>query len=305
MREKALLDFVTRVQAEKMGVEAVAVADGEKLLFEHHFIPRAARLIYSHTKSFTSTAVGFAIAEGKLALTDRPADFFPEGIPEDVDEGWKNVTLRDCLMMSSGVGKALLTGTGRYKGEGCPDYMKYIFSHPLLYKPGERHVYNNGDTYLCGRMVEKAVGKTMCAYLYEKMFEKMEIGFPAWEMDPDGHAFGASGMYLKIDNMIKLGQLYLANGVWKGEQLLDPEWVKQAGAKQIDLGDEAEDNWRCGYGYQFWKLGYPGAFRADGAYGQITAILPEKGLTVSIQCPEDGDFYHVTRLAYMELLENI
>ena len=127
------------------------------------------------------------------------------------------MTLRDCLMMASGVGQALLMGSKRYMGEGFPDYVKYLFSHPLLYKPGERHFYNNGDTYLCGRMVEKVTGKTLSAYLYEKMFKKMDIGYPAWEIDPQGHAFGASGLCLEISNMIKLGQLYVANGVWNGE----------------------------------------------------------------------------------------
>lgn len=303
MLEKALLDFVSRVQKDKLGVEAVAIADGQKLIYEHHFTPSAARNIYSHTKSFTSTAVGLAISEGKLSLEDRPAAFFEEALPAEFDEGWLKVTLRDCLMMSSGVGEGLLMMGRRSKGEGFPDYLKYIFSHPITCAPGTQHYYSNGDTYLCGRMVEKAVGKTLIAYLYEKLFAPMGIDYPAWEMDPLGHSFGASGMYLTIDQMIKLGQLYLGQGKWDGQQLLDPAWIKAAGAKQISTSGP-EDRWLCGYGYQFWKLGYPGAFRADGAYGQITSILPEKGLTVSIQCPESGNF-DLTRPVYLELLESI
>lgn len=69
MNAKALLDFVTQVQADRLGVEAIAVADEQRLLFEHHFVPGFARNIYSHTKSFTSTAVGFAISEGLCLLT--------------------------------------------------------------------------------------------------------------------------------------------------------------------------------------------------------------------------------------------
>jgi len=305
MLEKALLDFVTQVQTQKLGVEAVAVADGEKLLFEHHFVPSAPRCIYSHTKSFTSTAVGMAIAEGKLSLTDKPVDFFPESLPDNLDPRWHEVTLRDCLMMSSGVEQALLMWARRSHGEGFPDFAKYIFSHPIVAAPGTHHFYNNGDTYLCGRMVEKVTGKTMVAYLYEKLFEPMGIGYPTWEMDPQGHSFGASGLFLTIDHMIKLGQLYVADGKWQGRQLLDPAWVKAAGAKHIETPSEIpNDRWLCGYGYQFWKLGYPGAFRADGAYGQITAILPEKGLAVSVQCSESGNFDQ-TKPFYLELLENL
>ena len=303
MMEKALLDFVTHVQADHLGVEAVAVADGDQLIYEHHFVPSAARNIYSHTKSFTSTAVGLAIGEGKLSLDDHPALFFEDALPDNFDKAWLNVTLRDCLMMSSGVGQALLMMGKRSKGEGFPDYLRYIFSHPILCTPGAKHDYNNGDTYLCGRMVEKVTGKTLIAYLYEKMFQPMGIDYPAWEMDPTGHSFGASGLYLPIHQMIKLGQLYLAQGKWNGRQLLDPAWVQAAGAKQINT-EGPEDKWRCGYGYQFWKLDDPGAFRADGAYGQITSILPAKGVTVSIQCPEHGNFDAV-RPVYLELLESI
>lgn len=301
--EKALLDFISRMQEENTGMEAVAVADAGRLLYAYHFVSRAPRNIYSHTKSFTSTAVGLALGDGRLSLTDRPAEAFADALPADADAGWQRVMLRDCLMMSSGVGEGLLMMNRRSKGEGFPDYLKYIFSHPIAAAPGAQHCYSNGDTYLCGRMVERAVGRTLIAYLYERLLSPLGVDYPAWEMDPMGHSFGASGMYLPIEHMIRLGQLYLAEGKWAGRQLLDPAWVKAAGAKQIAT-QGPEDCWTCGYGYQFWRLGYPGAFRADGAFGQITAILPQKGLTVSIQCAESGNF-ELTRPAYLELLENL
>lgn len=184
MNTKALLDFVTQVQADKLGVEAIAVADEQQLLFEHHFVPGFARNIYSHTKSFTSTAVGFAISEGLLSLDDRPAACFPESLPADVDPAWDSVTLRDCLMMSSGVGQPLLMMNQRWAGEGFPDYLKYLFAHPLLRAPGTQHCYNNGDTYLCGRMVEKATGKTLIAYLFEKCSRPWKWDIPPGKWTP-------------------------------------------------------------------------------------------------------------------------
>lgn len=303
MMEKALLDFLSRVQAQNLGVEAIAVATPDDILFEHHFVRCAARNIYSHSKSFTSTAVGLAIGDGLLSLDDRPVDFFPESLPADIDAGWQKVTLRHCLMMSSGAGVPLLMMDKRGKGEGFPDYLRYIFSHPITVEPGTQHLYSNGDTYLCGRMVEKVTSKTLTAYLYERLLRPMGIDYPAWEADPQGHTFGASGMYLPIRSQIRLGQLYLGQGKWQGQQLLDPAWVQAAGSKQIDTAGE-ESTWLCGYGYQFWSLGYPGAYRADGAYGQITAILPEKNLTVSIQCPESGNF-DLVRPVFLELLETL
>ena len=74
--EKQFYRFVQRVQEENLGVEAVAVADKDRILLEHHFTPDKERNIYSHTKSYMSTAAGIAISEGKLCLEDRLADFF-------------------------------------------------------------------------------------------------------------------------------------------------------------------------------------------------------------------------------------
>ena len=81
--EKQFYDFVREVYAKQLGVEGVAIADGEKILLEHHFAPDQARNIYSHTKSYMSTAVGLAISDGKLSLEDKLTDFFPEAVPEN------------------------------------------------------------------------------------------------------------------------------------------------------------------------------------------------------------------------------
>ena len=121
-------DFVKLIESESLPVEAVAIADGDAIIAERHFVPDQDRNIYSHTKSFTSTAVGFAISEGLLSLDDRPAACFPESLPADVDPAWDSVTLRDCLMMSSGVGQPLLMMNQRWAGsdhaEALADYVE-------------------------------------------------------------------------------------------------------------------------------------------------------------------------------------
>lgn len=120
--------------------------------------------------------------------------------------------------------------------------------------------------------------------------------------------------------MMKLGQLYLADGVWKGRRLVDSVWIKEAVSKKIDTGETGgagktendknnkhapEDIWRCGYGYQFWMSPYGSAYRADGAFGQITTVLPEKGCVISIQCPENGNFDWVKKELHERVLTQI
>lgn len=303
MNEKLLQDFVEFAESVKLPLEGIAVADETKVLFEHHFVSNQPRNIYSHTKSFMATAVGLAVSDGKLSLDDSLAEAFVDKLPEEIrqytsgdGESWNlyDIKLRHLLTMSSGFGREYLMGVDRRAGTGMPDYVRYMLSREMLEKPGTRFQYSTADSILAGRMVENAVGVRLGEYLYDRILKPMGIGFPIWENCPQGHPIGGGGMYLKLTDMMKLGQLYLADGKWNGQQLLDPEWIKAASSVQIETpcvteGEKA-DYWRCGYGYQFWMSPYEGSYRADGAYGQVTTVLPAKGLVVSFQCPEEGNF---------------
>ncbi|MBQ3231261.1 MAG: serine hydrolase [Clostridia bacterium] len=277
--------YIEALKLENPGVEAVALYQNGELVLEHYFKPHLPRLIYSHTKSFISTAAGIAIDEGRLSLDTRVIDVFPEYAEHITDERVKNIRLRHFLTMSSGFGEALLMSSNRRKGEGYPDYVGYMLSKELKYESGTKFHYSNGDTHMVGCMTERAVGMPLLQYCHDRIFSKLGIGFPAWETDPNGTAFGGSGLYLTITDMMKLGILYLNNGVWNGEQIVSAEWVKAAGSKQIDT-DIAEP-WSSGYGYQFWTVGQrEGAFRADGAYGQYSIVLPDKNAVLATQCSE-------------------
>lgn len=295
--------FIDTVRSRGLFVEGLAVANADEILFEHYFAPKKERNIYSHTKSFIATAAGIAIDEGKLSLTDRPADFFPEKLPSDCGKYIKEITLHDLLCMSSGFGVQLLMGEGRRAGEGYPDYIAYMFSKPVRQKPGTEFTYSNGDTYLAARMVEKAVGKPMQQYLYEKILRPLGIRYPVMDTDPQGHVFGGTGLYLDLSEMIKLGMLYLGGGVYKGQRIVSQKWIGLATQKQIDCAPDDPDPWHVGYGYQFWLSPFPQAYRADGAYGQITTVLPQKGLAVSVQCPEHGDYSKVKPVLHNLIFE--
>lgn len=298
--EKAIQNFVKRVEEKKLLVEGIAVADEKQVIIEHRFTRDIARNIYSHTKSYTASAVGMAVDEGKLSLNDRLVDYFSELVPENASPWLSQIQLKHLLTMSSGFGQAYLMGNDRRNVE---DYLGYMMGREMMTEPGAKFVYSNGDTYLAGRMMEKAVGEPMDYYLHKRLFAPLKI-YWAWEHDEQGHAFGASGLYLTLTDMLKLGQLHLADGVWNGERILSHSWIAQSGTKQIETGIHGSIDGDFGYGYQMWMCPMPGTYRADGAYGQLSIILPDCGLLVAIQCPEtDGpDFEKVKPVLYHELL---
>ena len=285
--KKLVADFARRVDAENLPCEAVTVYQGDKYVVGHRWVEDRPRNIYSHTKSFTSTAVGLAIGDGLLSLDDKPAEFFPEALPDEPAPEWAEVRLRHMLTMGSGIGESLLMEDDRRKGVGSPDYVQFVFSHSFQYAPGTHFHYSNGNTYLAGRMVEKATGKDLSAYLTERIFAPLGIPEPRWERCPKMHAFGAGGMWLRTDDMLKLGRLYLKDGKWNGIRLLDPSWIAMATTKKLDTPPfENGTGLSCGYGYQFWMCPYPGAYRADGKYTQYTVVLPEADAVIGVQCSE-------------------
>ena len=286
--KKRTEELISAFTKDNPGVEAIVLYQNGETVIEHRFVPKKPRLIYSHTKSFISTAVGMAIDAGKLKLDDKFIDLYPEYESVITDENVKKIELRHFLTMSSGFGQAFLMDNGRRTGEGFPDCVAYMLSKPLLNTPGEKFLYSNADTHLAGYMAQRALGEPLLKYCYKNIFSKLGIGFPFWETDANGTAFGGSGLYLDITDMMKLGILYLNKGIWNGEQIVSSEWVEQATKRQIEAWGPKP--WSRSYGYQFWMVEQrPNAYRADGAYGQLSIVLPEDNSVLATQCSEQND----------------
>ena len=148
--------------------------------------------------------------------------------------------------MCLGQEKAELMGAQRpvYEEE---DWVKMSLALPFVYEPGTKFVYNNVGPYLAGVLVERRAGCDLVSYLYPRLFKPLGIARPTWELDPYGHVFGAGGLFLTMDELHKLGLLYLQNGNWNGKQLVPESWVKAATSKQVE--NDADS---FGYGYLFW-----------------------------------------------------
>ncbi|WP_308743717.1 serine hydrolase domain-containing protein [uncultured Bifidobacterium sp.] len=297
-------DFVHYSNDRGLPIEGVAIGDESHIIAEHHFLSDRARSIYSHTKSYASTAIGIAIGDGLLTLDDTLDDVVDGDLPEDADPRIAQITLRDLLTMSSGFGDGFLMIPGRRAGEGCPDYLSYMLHKPVAVTPGKDFCYSSADTYLAGRMLEHVTGMRLGEYLWRRIFEPLGQGWPVWEHDPQGHAIGGSSIEMRLTEMMKIAQVFLNGGIWAptGRRIVDAAWVAEATSRQIDTPPSNDDGWSCGYGYQWWLSPYPSAYRADGAYGQISTVLPEQGLVVAIQCPEGDGWERVVRHALHERL---
>ena len=283
MSRRFLADFISRVEALDLAVDAVMVYRDGELVDAHRWAADVPVDIYSHTKGFTSSAIGIAISEGLLSLEDRLVAHFPEYLPERPDTRLEEIRLRHLLTMSSGFDEALLMGDQRHAPGAPNDYIRFMLAQPLKTAPGSRFHYSSADSYLAGCMLENKAGMTLRDYVHTHILQPLDIPYPEWEHCPLGHTFGGGGMFLRTADMAKLGLLYLGMGAWQGRQIVPREWVAEATRKQIDT-PPSPSRWSCGYGYQFWLDPFPGAYRADGLWGQYTHVLPHRRAVVSLNC---------------------
>jgi hypothetical protein len=230
--------------------------------------------LFSLSKSFTSTAVGLAIAEGKLRLDDEVLKFFPDDAPAEPSNNLKAMRLSDLLRMSTGQ-------QSEPARRADQPWTKTFLAQPVPFKPGTHFLYNTSATYMASAMVQKATGMTVLDYLRPRLFEPLGIEHPTWEASPQGITAGGYGLSIRTEDIAKFGQLYLQKGKWQGKQLVPEAWVEAATARQTSNGSSPKSDWDQGYGYQFWRC-RNGAYRGDGAFGQYCIVLPEQDAVIAI-----------------------
>jgi hypothetical protein len=281
----AILDFLDAVDRSDHELHSFMFIRHGKVIAEGWWDPYRSDLkhtMYSTSKSFTSTAVGFAVGEGLLSVDDRVVSFFPDDLPDTISPYLADLTVRDVLSMTTGQDPDP-TGTVRTDS----NWVKAFLATPIVQEPGSRFLYNTLGTYMLSAIVTEVTGETVLEYLTPRLFEPLGITDVDWEVDPQGRNTGGWGLRIRTEAMARFGQLYLQRGVWNGEQVLPEGWVEEATTASILQAPELPDSvratsdWLQGYGYQFWRCRHD-AFRADGAFGQFIIVMPDQEAVVVI-----------------------
>lgn len=257
----------------KTDIHSVMVLRHGKVIAEIYpepFAPEYQHTVYSCSKTFVGAAVGLAISENRLRLTDRVASFFPDQLPDTISANLADMTVRNLLNMTSGVTPDWNMRNGR------TDWIRGYLGKTIKV-PGKHFDYDSMSSYILSAIVQKVTGMKVLDYLRLKLFKPMHITDISWEVSPEGINTGGWGVYLQSESLAKFGQLLLNRGVWEGKQLLPAEWVDRMMTKQSDTG-----SFGYGYGYQMWLCEYPGAVRIDGALGQYALLIPDKDMVVVI-----------------------
>jgi CubicO group peptidase (beta-lactamase class C family) len=241
--------------------------------------------LYSVSKSFTSSAVGFAVSEGRMSVHDKVVSFFPHDLPDTISPFLSELTVKDLLDMSEGQDPE---PTARVVTVDS-NWVRAYLAIPVVHRPGTQFLYNSLGVYILAAIVEKVTGQKLVDYLTPRLFQPLGIQGADWEVSPQGIATGGWGLRLKTEDLAKMGELYLRKGRWNGKQLLPAKWIDEATSVSImQTPDPASktpvdsSDWLQGYGYLFWHCRQKNVYRADGAFGQYIIVMPDQDAVLAI-----------------------
>lgn len=285
-----LKPFIAGVSKSGLDIHGVLVRQHDEILDSFYWWDGRRDNIHSCSKSVLSLAVGMALGEGLLQLDERVIDIFPEEAPAEASEKLESLQVRHLLTMSAGYDHLVLHGNQRDWLED-KDWVHYALHYPLKYFPGTKFVYNNCAPILASRAIQKRAGTTLLEYLKPRLFEPLDIPNPQWMTCPMGYTLGVGGLFLNLDEMSRIGQLFLNKGAWKGRRLVSASYVEEAARKQIGTEEGCDHNKpdsAAGYGYWVWRCARDGAYRGEGIYGQFIIVLPWQDAVITIAAHKEG-----------------
>ncbi len=224
---------------------------------------------YSMTKSITALAVGILCGQGKLS----PSDSVVELLELRRAGKWKTLTVEHLLTMTSG---ALFCD---FFTVVEPNWQTAFFDESPLFAPGSKFFYNSINTYLLGRIVTKLSGLPLPEFIEKHLFAPMDITRFFFECDSMGYAKGGWGLYLEIEDMLKIADLMLHDGSFAGRQLVPAEWIAEMSVHHRDVDPKAGD---YDYGYQTWICRKDDAVLFNGIFGQDIWLRPSQNIAVVV-----------------------
>ncbi len=237
--------------------------------------PDRVHMLHSLTKALTATGVGLAVHEGLFTLDDPVVSFFPDRVRADISRNLADMRVRHLLTQTSGHDRGVSGSVWRgISTSWIDEFLKIPVPHP----PGTHFQYSSATSFMLSAIVTRTSGLSLRDYLTPRLFAPLGMSSLRWEAGPEGIQPGGNGASATTEDLLKIGILHAADGLWDGRRILPEGWVASAGTPAA----------KRPYGYHWWVLpGRPG-FLAFGAFGQYVFVLPEQGLVLAMTAAVPG-----------------
>ncbi|MFH0735101.1 MAG: serine hydrolase [bacterium] len=237
--------------------------------------------VRSVTKSVIGLLVGIAIEKGQIQSVEQPIGGYLTPLVTNISTEKANIKIKDLLTMSSGFGwEELNSASGYNNWANSANQVEYLINMPLIAQSGQVFTYNSAALHLLSVIISRSSNIKTIDFAKQYLFDPLEIGSRNWLVDKQGYNNGGAGLQITPIDMIKIGQLVLNKGEYKGKRIVPASWIDQLMTAKISTGDIM--NFANGYGYCWWigqssKGNY--AF-ANGYGGQFIVVVPNLKLVV-------------------------
>lgn len=220
---------------------------------------------YSITKLFVVTAMGLLVDRGLVSTDEKLCDILPEHFTDRVHERWHRATVDHAMRHMLGLPSGFLDIDCTNACEFGRDHLAYMLARTPECEPGTERCYSDGAYYLLSRAAEKRAGMPLDHFLWEHLLFPLEVREAAFSKCPLGHVIGATGLYTRTEELVKLGSLYLGDGSYRGERILSREWVSTVLER----------------GYELRPLCDRRAYGKGGMRGQMLLVIPSQRRVVA------------------------
>lgn len=279
MSSTSLIEMMEHIKKNNYNIQSVTIVRNGYLILDAYinlFKEGQKHETYSVTKSVMSALIGIAIDKGYIKDVNQTIiQLFPDKNFDNLSESKKSITLKDLLMMVSGLdcnhgSVDKLAGTIAMRRSD--DWTQYVLNLPMDQTPGEYFNYCNGVSHLLSAIIYESTDMQTIDFAKKHLFNPLGIKDIEWEKSPEGVNNGFMGLRLQPKDMAKIGLLYLNDGRWENEQIISPEWIAESTQAYFD------GKWNGkGYGYQWW-INPAGYYSALGNHGQAIYVVPDKNL---------------------------
>lgn len=288
---KAIAQFVTTLEKNRLPMHAVMIARHGKLAAEGYYQPYkrdTLHRMFSVTKSFTSLAIGLLEQEGKVRLTDKICSYFPEYLPGRVHPWLAEMTIEDMLQM-----RTCYNMTTYNKVSTTENWVRSFFQSVPTHRPGTVFMYDTSASHTMCALVEKLTGQDMLSYLKDEFLRELGFSEESYIMkDPFGTSIGGSGLMARPEDLLRVGLLLMNGGkdpacygTGQGRQMYPKAYIDSAIASHVS--PIMNRSGKEGYGYQIWRL-------PDNGYGfcgmgeQLLMCYPDQDLIVVTTADTQG-----------------
>ncbi len=206
----------------------------------------ACQNIYSVTKVFLNTAIGMLWDEGKLGLDDKLMSYLQPYLDAPYASAWDEITIRYALSHRMGVDEAVIDiDRDDIRTYGTEDHLHYILQHTPKFPAGSYRKYTDSAHYLLSLVVECITGAPADDWIRQKLLQPLHFQHTAWTRCPKNHTIGATGAYMRAEDMVRLGWLYVNRGKFGGTSLVSEAWVDMMEQESFDLYPVKGTSFRC------------------------------------------------------------